>query len=140
MLSDKIRQEMTAAMKAEDKVRLVTLRMLVSEINYKQIDLQRELTDADVVGVIQREVKKRREAIDSYKSGGREEQAKLEMQEMQLLEVYLPKQMSEEEVKSELLKMDLPKDFPGAMKIASGAFKGKAEGAMVARTVKELCQ
>lgn len=138
MLNDKVRTDLTAAMKAGDKFVVETLRLLVSEINYKQIDLGREMTDADVAGVIEKEVKKRREAVAAFTAGSRPEQAKAEEKEIQLLAAYLPQQMTREEIVQELKTMNLPKDFGQAMKIVAGVFKGKADGRMVADLVKEL--
>jgi uncharacterized protein len=138
MLSDRIRADMVAAMKAGQAMRLSVLRMVLSEMNYKKIDLQRELTDADVLAVLQREAKKRREAVESYNAGGREEQAKSEQDELVILSEYLPEMMSEEEVKKEVGKLLVgTMDFGQAMKIVSPALKGKTEGGMVARIVKE---
>lgn len=143
MLIDQIRLDMVAAMRAGEQTRLATLRMLVSEINYKKIELQREMTDADVAGVVAREVKKRREAVESYQAGGRPEQAEQERQEMAVLEDYLPQMMSEAEVRKELessAEIKAAGDFGQKMKVAAPLFKGRADGAMVAKIVKELCQ
>ncbi|OGD00827.1 hypothetical protein A2701_03935, partial [Candidatus Amesbacteria bacterium RIFCSPHIGHO2_01_FULL_47_34] len=96
---------MTAALKAGDAPRLLVLRMLVSEIGYKQIELQRELKDEDVISVIQREAKKRREAIESYREGDREDQALTEEKELEILLGYLPAQMGEGEVREEINKV-----------------------------------
>ncbi len=140
MLADQIKADMDAALKAGEKLQLSTLRMLVSEINYKKIAAGRELEDADVVEVIQKEVKKRREAVQSYTAGGRAEQAQTEEEERRILEIYLPKQLTKIEIRAELVKMNLPKDFAGAMKMAAPVFKGRADGKEVAETVRELCQ
>lgn len=128
-------------MKSQDALRLSVLRMLLSEMNYKSIDLQRTLTDEDVVSVLQKEVKKRREAVDSYTAGGRAEQAAKEQQELDILSAYLPAMLSEEEIRKGLSRM--PEVTPGAefgqvMRIVSPHFKGKADGALVAKLVKEL--
>lgn len=140
MLAGQIRDDLTVAMKAGDDVRRSTLRLLLSELNYKQIELQRTLVDEDVVGVIRKEVKKRREAIESFRAGGREEQAQAEAQEARILEGYLPAQLTEEQIKIELAGMGLPVDFGAAMRIAAPAFRGRADGATVARLVKESLQ
>lgn len=137
ILVDQIRADTVTALKAGEGLRVSVLRMLSSEFNYKKIEVQRELTDVDVISVIQREVKKRQEAIASFTAGGRTEQAEKERQELLILQEYIPKQMSEEEVKGEIERMNLPKDFVGAMKIASPEFRGKADGKMVAELVKK---
>lgn len=138
MQIDQIKSDLVAAMKAGDRVRTSTLRMLISELNYKQIELLRELTDEDAAGVVRREAKKRREAIESFRAGGRLEQAEAEEQELTMLLGYLPKEMSEEEVRRELMTLDLPTDFGAAMKMAAPAFRGRADGGLVARLVKEM--
>jgi len=116
------------------------LRMLLSEMNYKQIEVGRELTDEEVVGVVGREVKKRREAVESFKQGGREEQAAGEAQELEILQEYLPKQLSEAELTAEIdqaLKGIEVKEFGPVMKVISPMFRGKADGALVAKLVRE---
>lgn len=134
----RLKAELTAALRAGEVLKLSVLRMLVSELGYKQIEVQRDLTDEDVVVVLNKEAKKRREAIESFTKGYRLEQAQKEQQELEILQVYMPKMMGEEEVRAELSKMDLPKDFGQAMRIAAPAFKGKADGGTVARIVKEV--
>lgn len=89
MLSDRIKADMVAALKAGEVLRLSVLRLLVSELNYKKIEMQKELTDEDVMGVIFREVKKRKEAVESYTAGGRQEQAEQEQREMEILKEYV---------------------------------------------------
>ena len=133
----RLKADLTAALKAGETLKLSVLRMLVSELGYKQIDVQRELADEDVVVVVQNEAKKRREAIESFEKAGRGESVTKEKQELEILQAYMPKMMSEEEVMAELTKMELPKDFGQAMRIAAPAFKGKADGSLVARLVNE---
>lgn len=141
MLFDKIKADMTTALKAGDRVRLATLRMVVSAVGYKAIDLGRELGDADVSEVIVKEVKKRKEAIASYLAAGRFAQAAAEEEEMKILVGYLPKQMGEDEVRFKVQSVKAQggtDDFAGLMKKMMGELKGKADGAVVARIVKEM--
>ena len=138
MLSvDLIKADLTLAMKSGDGLKVSVLRMLSSEFNYKAIEVQRELTQEDVLAVLNKEAKKRREAIDSFGKAGRPEQVEKEKKELEILSVYLPTLMSEDEVRAEIAKLDLPKDFGQAMRMASPLFKGKADGGMVNRIVKE---
>lgn len=137
MLIDQIKADQVAAMKTSQPLRLSVIRMLQSAIGYKQIELQRELTDADVLAVIGAEAKKRREAIVSYQAAHREAQAAQEQQELAILQAYLPAQLNEEEIQTELGKLQLPPDFGQAMRMASPVFKGRADGSVVARLVKE---
>lgn len=138
MLEERIRQELTAAVRAGDRMRSDVLRMLLSEGGYRRIDLGRELTDEEWVGVVSKEVKKRREAASSFRAGGREEQALTEEAELGILQAYLPKMLSEEEIRRELAGMELRGDFGQAMKAAAPVFKGRADGAVVARLVREI--
>lgn len=137
MLGTQIRADLTVAMKSGDALRVSVLRMLISAGGYKQIDLQRELTDEDWLGVIKNEAKKRREAIESYAAGGRTGQAESEKKELEILGAYLPKQMDEEEARTIIGKLELPNEFGAAMKMAVAELKGKADGGIVAKIVKE---
>ena len=140
MLLDTVKTDLVAAMKSGQALKLSVLRMVSSELNYRKIEVQRELTDEDVVVVLNKEAKKRREAIASYNAANRPEQAKKEEEELAILQAYLPALMSEEEVRAELAKMDLPGDFGGAMRVAAPIFKGRAEGGMVAEIVRQVIQ
>ena len=92
MLSaDSIKAEMVAAMKSGDALKVSVLRMLISALGYKQIDVQRDLTDEDVTVVVQNEAKKRREAIESFAKAGRTESVAKEKRELEILQAYLPK-------------------------------------------------
>lgn len=138
MLIDQIKKEQVAAMKASQPLRLSVIRMLLSAVAYKKIELQHDLADEEVLAVINSEAKKRREAIASYQAAHREAQVAQEQQELEILQAYLPAQLSEEEIQTELGKMQLPPDFGQAMKIVAPIFKGKADGSMVAKLVKEI--
>src|SRR5215472_8964353 len=98
-LQDRLGQEMKAAMLAKDADRLSTLRLLKSVIGYVQIERKTEnLSDADFVSVVQKEVKKRRDAIEQYEKGGRPELAEKEKKEIPVLETFLPQALSSEEL------------------------------------------
>ena len=140
MLIDRITSDLHASTLASEVVQRDTLRMLVSELNYKKIKIQRDLTDADVISVLQREVKKRNEAIVSWEAANRPDSANREREELVILQVYLPKQLSRDEIVIEIEKMGLPKDFAQAMKIASPVFRGRADGKLVADIVKSVIQ
>lgn len=138
MLIDQIKSDLVTAMKAGEALRTQVLRMILSEINYKKIDLGHELTQDDVIVVLQKEAKKRREAIESYTTGGRTDQAQSEKEELAIISVYLPALLSEAELRAEIAKMDLSGDFGSAMRVVSPVFKGRADGALVAKVVKEV--
>ncbi len=135
-----LQDEMKVAMKARDQARLDALRLMVSSIKYAQVDLP-EITDEQIVEVLKKEAKKRRESIVAYKAGGREELAEKEQYELDLIEQYLPKQLSEDEVRAKVqavLEAEKPANFGMAMNVAMKAVGKEAEGGMVARIVKEL--
>jgi hypothetical protein len=137
----RLTEDLNAALKARDQTRVDTLRMLLSELNYKKIELQKDLTEDDVLGVIKKEAKKRREAIESFKMGGRQAQADQEAAELVILEAYLPKQLSAADIKDQILGIGEIKgvtDFGQVMKIVAPKFKGVADGAMVAGVVKDI--
>src|SRR5262245_54683324 len=100
-LQERISQELKAAMLAKDADRISTLRLLKSAIGYVQIEQKTEsLSDADVTAIIQKEVKKRRDSIEQFEKGGRAELAAKEKAEIAVLETFLPKAMSPEELES----------------------------------------
>src|SRR5882762_8808457 len=92
-------QQMKAAMLAKDADRLSTLRLLKSAVGYAQIERKTEnLSEADFVGIVQKEVKKRRDSIEQFEKGGRQELADREKQEIVVLETFLPQPLSAEEL------------------------------------------
>ena len=120
-----------------DAVRRDTLRLLLSALNYKKIDLQHDLSDEEILAVISVEAKKRRESILAFESNARPELAISEKAELAILEAYLPRQLSELEIRNEISFLDLPKNFGEAMKIVAPMFKGRADGKLVANIVNE---
>ena len=99
-LKDTIREELNAARRERDKLRTVLYTSTLSEIKYKEVELGREATDADVIEVINRAIKRRREASEQMRAGNRPELADKEDQEAALLTRYLPAQLSEAEVRA----------------------------------------
>lgn len=98
-LKDTIRDELNSARKQRDKLRTVLFTSTLSEIKYKEVELGREATDADVLDVINKAIKRRREASDQMRAGNRLDLAEKEDQEAALLTKYLPAQLSEDEVR-----------------------------------------
>ena len=132
---------MKAAMKAHDQARLDALRLMVSAIRYVQIDTP-DMTDEQMIAVLVKEAKKRNEAIEAYHKAGRTEQEAKEKYELSVIEAYLPKMMSEDELRNKVLsvkdKVLSQGNFGAAMKFVMGEVKGQADGAMVAKIVKEI--
>ncbi len=146
MLKDKIQDDLKAAMLAREEAKLSTIRMLKSAIQYFEIQkggAGYEATDEDVIEVVGKEIKKRKESIDLYKQGDRPEQAANEEKEVVVLESYLPTQMSEDEVRQ--LVADAvtttgaatPQDMGKVMGALMPKVKGKADGTLVSNLVRE---
>ncbi len=135
-----LQDEMKTALKAQDSRRLSAIRMLISAIKYVQVD-KPDLDDAGMLAVLSKEAKKRREAIEAYTAAGRTEQAAGEQYELTLIEGYLPKQLTTEEIRAKLeaIRDQLAgKNMGEAMKVAMAALKGQAEGGVVSGIVREL--
>ena len=138
-LLDTLQDEMKSAMKSRDQARLDALRFIVSAIRYVQVDTP-NLNDEQIVEVLKKEAKKRRESIVAYKAAGRDELLAKEEYELGIIEEYLPKMMSEDEVRAkvkEALELAKPANFGLAMNAAMKAVGKEAEGSMVVRIVKE---
>lgn len=98
MITDSINQQIASALKARDAIRLSTLRMLSSALNYERIALQHDLSAEEELIVVRRELKKRRDSIEAYQQGNRPELAAKETQEAAILKEYLPAELSEDEL------------------------------------------
>lgn len=139
-LLSELQDQMKIAMKAHDQARLDAIRLMISAIKYAQVDTP-EMSEEQVLAVLTKEAKKRRESIVAYKEAGRDEQAKQEEYELGLIEEYLPKMMNEEEVRSlvkQALEESKPANFGMAMNSAMKAVGSGADGGTVAKIVKEL--
>ena len=144
-LYQKIKTDMTTAMKAGNPDLLSVLRMLVSELRRLEIDkyppsVGGELTDEDVVLVLQRSVKQHKESIEMFEKGNRADLVEKENKELEVLNAYLPEQMSEGDVRAIVDKVisDAGRDnFGKVMGMVMGQVKGKADGGLVSKIVKE---
>ena len=140
---DRIQQDLKQAQLTRDEVKVSTLRLLLSEIKNAEIAKGGGLSDEDIVGVIQREVKKRKEGALGFRQGGREEQAQREESEQKVLEGYLPKQLSNEEltkiVESSINELGAAsiQDMGKVMGVIMGKVALRAEGGIVSVLVKE---
>ncbi len=135
---------MKNALKSGDKARLGVLRMTLAQLKDERIRLQKELTDEDVIRILAKGVKSRKDSVESYRSGGREDLAEKEAFEISVLEQYLPEQMSEEDVRAvvaEIIKQTgagSMKDMGRVMGPAMARLKGQADGKMVQNIVRSL--
>ena len=143
-LTDQIRADMTAAMKAQEKDRLSTIRMLQSAIKNEQINAGHELSDEEAMVVIRKAVKQRQDSIEQYTNAGRTELADKERAEMEQLKGYLPPELSEEELENGLRDIiastgaQSKKDLGKVMKEATARFKGRADGKKIQEIVSRL--
>lgn len=146
MLKDVIQEDLKQAMldKAEEK--LSTIRMLKSALQYHEIQkggAGYTATDEDVVEVVGREIKKRRESIEMYEKGNRQELADKEKRELEVLQNYLPEQLSEDDIRALVDEAiattgaSSMQDMGKVMGILSAKTKGKAEGSVVSTIVRE---
>lgn len=144
MLLEKINEDIKDAMRAKDTLKTDTLRMLKSALNYYKIEKQKEeLTDEDVITILNRQAKQRKEAIAGFESGGRTESAEKEKKELTILEAYLPKQAGPEEILKVILDSIAEvnatgkKDFGKVMKMVTTKLKGQADGKVISQIVGE---
>jgi uncharacterized protein YqeY len=143
-LTEKVGQDLIAAMKAGESLRLSVVRLLRTRLKEAQVAKRDELTDEEFYKAVVSEVSKRKEAIELFEKGGRPDLAARELKEIEILEAYLPPRLSEEEVKAivaEAVKevgAKSPNDLGKVMKIVMPKVTGRAEGSLVNKTVREL--
>jgi len=143
-LTEKIRTDLTAAMKAQEKDRLSTIRMLQSAIKNEQINAGHELSDEEAMSVIRKAVKQRQDSVEQYTKGNRPELAAKEQAEIEVLKTYLPAEMSEEEIEAILRGIvadtgaQSKKDMGKVMKEATARLKGRADGKKIQEIVSRL--
>jgi uncharacterized protein len=143
-LKDRLRGDLTAAMKARDQVRVRTLRMALTSVTREEVagKSARDLSDDEVIQVLTREAKRRREAADAFAAAGREEQAAAELAEGAVLDAYLPAQLNDGELGAlvaaaiEETGADSPRSLGQVMKVLTPQVAGRAEGARVAAEVR----
>ena len=138
-LQARLEGDLVAARKAQDKPRVLLLGTILSEIKNRRIELQRQPTDEDVVEVLQRGIKKRRESIEMYTKGAREDLATKERTEVAALEQYLPEQVGDEQIRAAVrAAIESGAAQMGAVmgKVAP-AFKGRAEGSRINAIARE---
>ena len=145
-LREKIPEDLKNALRSKNELELSVLRMLQSAVRNKEIEIKRGkefLTDEEVIEVISGEVKRRKEAVNEYTKANRQELADKEKAEVEILMRYMPKQMGEEEIRletrnviDEVNALSL-KDMGIVMKNIMPRLKGKAEGSLVNRIVRE---
>ncbi|MEA1986941.1 MAG: GatB/YqeY domain-containing protein [Candidatus Marinimicrobia bacterium] len=140
---EKIQNDLKIAMKSKDKVKMITLRSMISMLKLKQIDLKDELNEKEEIAVINKEFKNRKESFATYSEAGRDDLAEKEKAEMDIIETYLPKQLGESEI-VDIVKNSIKetgaesmKDMGILMKNIMPKIAGKADGKIVQTIVKK---
>jgi uncharacterized protein len=138
-----IQEDLKQAQLARDETKVSTLRMLISEIKNAEIAKGGTLEEADIMSVLAREAKKRKEAAVGFRQGGREESAVKEESELKILEGYLPTQLSSEEL-TKIVEQTITElgaksitDMGKVIGVVMGKVKGQADGGAVSGLVKE---
>lgn len=146
MLKQQLKDQLKEAMLAKDTLRTSVIRFILSGITYYEIQkggAGYEATDEDVMAVINKEVKQRKDSIEQFQNAGRQDLVDKEQAELTILETYLPEQMSEEEVKKLVGEAvaqtgaSAPSDMGKVMGALMSKVKGKADGTLVSRLVRE---
>ncbi|MFD3163595.1 GatB/YqeY domain-containing protein [Herpetosiphon sp. NSE202] len=143
-IQQQLQEDMKNAMRNKEQQRLDTIRMMLASLKNAQIDLRRELDEVEAVGVIQKEAKRRRDAMAEYNKANRPDLAASEEVELAMIEAYLPTMLSADELRPAIAAIiaelgatsiaDLSKVMPAAMQ----RFKGKAEGRVINEVVRSL--
>jgi uncharacterized protein YqeY len=143
-LKQTLLSDLKGAMKSKNSLKVDTLRLLISEIKNKEIDLREELGDEAITALLTTQIKRRKEAAGMFEQGGRADLKEKEEKEMAILQGYLPEQVGEEELKQRIQAVIAEtgaqglKDMGNVMKVVVPEFKGKAEGDQIRKIVTEL--
>ena len=143
-LRDKVNEDLKSAMKSGDKIRLETVRMLRAQIlEFEKSGIDREMNDDDAMKILLSAVKKRKESIELYEKAGRKELAEKESKELEIIQEYLPKQMTPKEAEAAVAKIitdlgitsikEIGKVMPAVMK----ELKGKIDGKIINEIVRQ---
>ena len=143
-IKERLMQDLKEAMRAGDRVKVSVIRFLRNAINYEETSRGTTLDDAGVAEVVARQVRQRRESIEAFRKGGREDLARKEEAELQVLLQYLPEQLSREEIERmarEVIRevgAQTPRDMGKVMGVLMPRVRGRAEGRVVSEIVREL--
>jgi uncharacterized protein YqeY len=142
-LQDQISAALKDAMRAKDEAKLASLRSVLTAIKNREKEVRRSLEDQEIISLISTQIKQRKESIDYYRKAGRADLVKAEESELQILEAYMPEQLSEEEMSRELdgviseVGAVSMKDMGKVMKAAMAKLAGRADGRAINEMVKE---
>jgi uncharacterized protein YqeY len=138
-LADRLQADLTTARKAGDKARTLLLGTIIADVRNREIEVRRDLTDDDVIEVLRRGIKKRRESIDMFRKGGREDLAGKESAEVEALSAYLPAAVSDDELRAAVRAAIASgaRNIGAVMGRVMPQFKGRAEGGTISAIAKE---
>jgi uncharacterized protein YqeY len=142
-LKDQITDDMKAAMRAKESERLATIRLLIAEIKRKEVDERIELTDTQVLAVVEKMIKQRKDSITQFENGGRQDLADKEKSELTVLSAYMPAGLSDEEIAAEVAAAVAasgaagPQDMGKVMGILKPKLAGRADMTAVSAQVKK---
>jgi hypothetical protein len=142
-LKDRITEDMKGAMRAKDAPRLSTIRLLLAAMKQKEVDERVVLTDADILSIIEKLVKQRRDSIAQYQAAKRQDLADVETFELGLLQAYMPAQLTADELSAEVSRAiaesgaSTAKDMGKVMAILRSRLAGRADMSKVSALVKE---
>lgn len=143
---EKLKQDMIEAMKAKDKDRLTTIRMIKGDLDKEHIDKKREINDDLLIEVVNRGIKQRKDSISEFEKGGRSDLIEKTQAEIDILQSYLPEQLSMEEVEAiidevfEVVKPEGARDMGKVMKEVTPKLKGRADMKQVSEIIKSKLQ
>ena len=141
-LKDQITDDMKAAMRAKESARLGTIRLLTSAIKQKEVDERIELTDEQILAVIEKMIKQRKDSITQFEAGGRQDLADIEKSELVILSAYMPAALSDAEVHAEVSAAVTavgaagPQDMGKVMSVLKPKLAGRADMTAVSAMVK----
>jgi uncharacterized protein YqeY len=141
-INAKLNEEIAVAAKAKDKIRLSAIRMLKTALHNKEIDLMRPLNESEILQILSAIVKQRKDSIEQFAKGGRNDLVEKEEAELKVVQEFMPAQMSDEEVETVIKKAIAEagavsvKDMGKVMKILMPQLTGKADGKTVGEKVK----
>lgn len=137
MIADKLQNMIGEAMKARDGVRVSTLRLLSSAFNYERIEKQHNLTEEEETAVIRKQAKQRKDSIEVYKKAGDRDREEREQQELEILQEFLPPEISEEEIRKIIDEVARPGMQMGQIIGEVKAKAPSADGGLIANIVRE---
>jgi uncharacterized protein YqeY len=141
-LKTRLQDDLKTAMKAKDAPRRDAIRLIVSDVKSREIDLKRELTSDEEIKLLQTQAKQRVDAIDQFRQGGREDLVEKDQQQLQVIESYLPQQMSDDELDTFVndgisqVGAEGPKDMGKVMGLLSKRADGRVDGRRLSETVR----